>query len=862
MNFGEKNVRIRVKSLRSRHVRRIHRLQVFLLRFGFLCLLVGVGFGAYYGWKKFREVIADVPDVRTIELAPKGYVTHIRAVDGTDAEVLVGADANRTYVPLRDIPDNLQNAFIAIEDPGFRKHAGIYPIGTIRSFLSFIISGGKMSRGESTITQQLLKNQVFTGGSEGDFLASIRRRIREDYLALRVENAYSKDQILEYYLNTINLGQNTLGVEAASQRYFNKHVTELTLAECAVLAAIAKNPSSYNPIAHATKNKNRELNVLTAMKEQGMISAQEYEKAIDDDVGTRIQKCNVAYQGKQRVLSYFTDALIEDVVEDMKNELDYSETQALNSIYSGGLTIYTTQDTRIQKICDEEIADSSNYPKEVTYQLQYQLTVRHADGKEESFQTSDMKKWFREQGDKLPNYFPTEKKVRLAIRRYRRAVLLKSDNVIAESIRIIPQPQVSFVMMDPATGAVRALVGGRGDKNADPATNRATNTTRQPGETFDVLSTYLPALDTSGMTLATVQDDTEYYYPDTDRLVEDWYGTAYRGLTTMREAISQSINVIEVKTLDQVTPRVGYDYLLNLGFSTLVDGYSDDAGRIYTDITLPMANGVLTKGVTNEEMTAAYATIAGGGQYHKPHLYTKITDHDGKVLIDHEKAAGHRVMKKTTAWLLTDALQGVIRDENEKLLKFENSDMVSAGKGSTPVRSGDLWFMGYTPYLTGGIWCGMDGNGKLKNSSFHKKLWRRIMERANMGYVTKNTFPAPTGIVSAVICTKSGKLAIEDLCENALGGSCQRTEYFTEETLPKDTCDCHVKCRICKASGQLAGDACPKNEIEEIVYLQKKDEVAGIGKTADSTHIMPDSLIDSICRVHNPGNTVKNSKSK
>ena len=208
-------------------------------------------------------------------------------------------------------------------------------------------------------------------------------------------------------------------------------------------------------------------------------------------------------------------------------------------------------------------------------------------------------------------------------------------------------------------------------------------------------------------------------------------------------------------------------------------------------------------------------------------------------------------MKKTTAWLLTDALGDVVSNINSNHLAFKASGMALAGKNGASENSNDLWFVGYTPYLTAGIWCGYDGNKSQKNTTYHMDLWRKIMEEISEGYEIKTEFEKPEGLKSASICTKCGKLVIGDLCENAVGGSCSRLEYFTAETLPKDSCDCHVRCRICKSSGMLAGDGCPESEVYEVVYLQKKDEKAGEGKTTDSTRIMPDYLIDSLCDVHN-----------
>lgn len=850
MNYSEKNVVKRAKKLRSKWPARGRRVQVFLLRFGFFLLVCGALYSSYLGFRYIKDIIAEVPNTDAVDLIPDGYTTSILDDDGETVRVLVSSDANRQYVMLDQIPMNLQNAFIAIEDENYRSHDGIEPVTILKSAISRIMSGGVSSSGPLTITQQLLKNQLLSGGEEKDLLSGFRRRLKEEYMALRMETRYTKDEILEFYLNTINLGQNTSGVESASLRYFNKHAADLTLSECATLAGIAKNPSAYNPITHASRSRTRELMVLTAMQDQGFITSDQYELAIEDDTQSRIQRYNAEFTKKQKPTSYFTDALLQDVIADMKSELGYSETQAANALYTGGLTIQTTLDSDMQKICEEEINNEKNYPKDVSYQLEYQLTIQHPNGSAESFNFSDVKKWYSDRGEPIESFFPTRKKAEKVIAPFKKSMVRDTDTIIAESVNTVIQPQASFVLMDHKTGEIKALVGGRGTKIEQISGGRATDVNRQPGSTLGILSTYLPALDTAGMSLATVKDDSEYYYPGTDDPVKNQYGDTYMGLTTNRDAITNQVNVIAVKTLDQVTPRIGYDYLRNLGFSTLVDGYSDDAGRSLTDIALPMALGELTKGVNNLELTGAFATVADGGVYVKPHLYKKILDHDGNVLIDHTSTESKKVMKETTAWLLTDAMAESLSSMNAG---FKKSEMAVAGQSGASEDGNDLWFVGYTPYLTAGIWCGYDANRSQKEAEYHQDIWRKIMEKITLGSDSDVTdsFKRPDGIVEAKICTKCGKLAIDGLCEDATGGSCVRTEYFTPETLPVDSCDCHVRCKICKASGLLAGDGCPESDVYDVIYLQKKDEEAGAGKTMDSNLIMPEYLIDSICDVHN-----------
>lgn len=852
MNFSRTEVEKRARTLTSPNTKRQFKLQLITIRVAlvlllfFLCSVISALYGA------FRGILDSAPDIEDIRVSPQGYATTITDSAGISIQKLVGRDANREYVSLDQIPTNLQNAFIVIEDERFWSHKGVDFHGILRAFTVGILNGGDFNQGASTLTQQLLKNQVFGGGEETSMYARFERKLQEQYLAIQLEKKYSKKQILEYYLNTINLGQNTLGVQAASKRYFGKEVSGLTLSECAVLAGITQNPSAYNPILHPNRNRQKRATILTYLKDQGLITTEEYNEAINDPVYDRIQDIDQGIQKTPSVTSYFSDALIDQVVHDLKDKLGYTETQAYNAIYSRGLTITSTQNRSMQKICDNIINDKKYYPADSKYELTYRLTVKKADGSEANYDLNSMQSWYAvKKNKKIPSLFKKKSTARKLVKTYRSAIVKKGDTVSAETLQLVIQPQASFVLMDQKSGEVLALCGGRGTKTGSRTLNRATGSVRQPGSTFKVLSTYLPALDTAGMTLATVQDDAKYYYPGTKKKVKNWYGSSYRGLTSLRTAIADSMNIVAVKTLEQVTPKTGYDYLQNLGFTTLVDNYTDNEGRNYTDIALPMALGGLTKGVTNLELTGAFASIANGGTYHRPLFYTKVVDHDGNVLLDNTSSQEVRVMKDSTAWLLTSAMQDVIHDGTGKRLKFTHLSMPQAGKTGTSTGNRDLWFVGYTPYLTAGIWGGYDNSEKQENTSYHKDIWRTIMERLNKNFV-RVTFKKPKSVVSATICSKCGKLAIKDLCSKAVGGSCMKQEYFSRDSLPTDNCDCHVRHRICQVSGQLAGDQCPAGKIHSAVYLQKKETDPGSSNTADSALMVPSSVVDTICTIHNP----------
>lgn len=847
MNFGRQEMIQKQNKLTSSVSRIKHKTSVSIFRTLLVIFVVFVLVCVFAGYGVIKGVLDNAPAIDSIDVAPTGFATNLYDNNGKKIQRLVGSDANRIYRTIDQIPEVVQNAFIAIEDERFWTHNGIDVRGIFRAAFKGL-STSHFSEGASTLTQQLLKNQIFEGGNEDTFSAKLERKIQEQYLAIQLEDKLSKEQILEYYLNTINLGQNTLGVQAASKRYFGKDVSKLTLSETAVIAGITKNPSGLNPITNPEKNAERRQEVLDKMKEQGYITQEEYDEALADDVYSRIQlENNKQTTKKESAYSFFVDETIEQVAEDLQEKLGYSSTQAYNLIYRGGLKIYTTQDTAMQKICNQVINDPAMYSYVPSkYELTYRVTVITKKDKEKSYSEIDLERYFRQWNPDFTLYFDNEEDADVYVERFREAVLRRNKEILAESVSFSLEPQVSFVLMDQHTGQVKAIVGGRGKKTSSLSFNRASDSTRQPGSTFKILTTYLPALDKKGMTLASVVNDVQYNYPGTDIEVSNW-NFSYNGLTTLREGIKNSMNVVTIKTLEQVTPQTAYSYLLKLGFTTIVENRVTEDGQVFSDINYPMALGGLTDGVTNLELTAAYAAIANGGIYTKPIFYTKIVDHNGNVLIDNTPQTS-QVMKNSTAFLLTDAMKDVVTEGTGTRIRFQNLTMPVAGKTGSTTDDVDSWFVGYTPYLTAGIWSGYDNNKSLESTSFDKDIWRTIMEQIHAGYETKE-FEVPKSIVTANVCTKCGKLAVPGLCEYEIGGNRSRTEYFARGTEPTENCDCHIKVRVCKNSNQSPSPQCPASSIGYRVFLTKEDT----SPAADNAYLLPSGFEQQQCTYHSGG---------
>ena len=780
MNYGKKKAAKRQKKITSKSTMQGKRIVVRLFKALLICIVLAAVVGVAGGGLFIKKIIDDTPHVSASDVKPKGFTTFVYADDGsTEIERFVSSGSNRVYKSVDEIPKDLQHAFVAIEDERFYKHNGIDLQGIARAAVVGIARGGNFTEGASTLTQQLIKNNVFPNFTkEKTFYDKFQRKIQEQYLALQIEKKMDKSEIIESYLNTINLGQNCLGVQAASQRYFGKDVSDLTLSECAVIAGITQSPSTYDPITHPDNNKVRRNKVLKNMLEQGYISQKQYDEALADDVYARIQTTNTASQA-DNTYSYFVDALAQQVIQDLKDQLGYTDTQAYNAVYSGGLSIYSTQNQTMQQICDEEANDDSNYPGLKEYGLDYALTVTRADGSTENYGSNNIKNYVKETyGKDQGLLYSSEDAARAMVEEWK-ATIAREGDTYDERITITPQPQSSITIMDQKTGQIKAMVGGRGEKASSLGLNRAyQGSKRQPGSTFKILAAYAPALDSCDKTLATTIDDEPYTLKNGQVLRNA--NKQYGGTTPLREGIKRSINVVAVKLSDEITQELGYEYCQKFGISTLVKNKTIN-GKVFDDSTSQtLALGGITEGVYNYEMCAAYATIANGGEYNKPTLYSKVVDHDGNVLLD-GTGESHTVIKDSTAYLLTNAMEDVVNSGTGTACQLPN--MPVAGKTGTTTSNKDLWFCGFTPYYTCAVWGGYDDNKECDyDTSFRFRLWKGIMSRIHENLEEKD-FKVPSSVERKSICTITGKLA---------GSGCPSiTEYFAKDTLPAETCSGH-----------------------------------------------------------------------
>ena len=656
---------------------------------------------------------------------------------------------DRVWVDLEDIPKQLQLAFISVEDNTFYTHNGVNWKRTIGATIKWTGLLDDFTGGGSTITQQLIKNLT------DDKDTSVKRKLREIMRALELEKKYEKDDILEMYLNTIYFGQGAYGVHQAAKTYFNKDLKDLTLAECASIAGIVKNPYGYDLKRFPEKNAERRATVLYTMKEYGNISQAQYDQAMAEDVqaykDTGEEDDSSSYQ------TYFEDAVISVVKSDLQTKLGYSASMAEQLLYGGGLKIVTTLDPVIQSKMDAVFQDEDNFPGG-----------------------------------------------------------LGNDGTY---------PQASMVLMDPYTGQVKALYGGRGEKEGDLVLNRATQTYRSPGSSIKPITVYSPALEYGLVTPITVVDDV----PKDFTIRGDGTGwpynesRTYSGRTTILNGIAKSYNTVAVDLLQQLGVERSFNWATkNLGLTSLVESMSktlsDGSVKTYSDKDVsPLAMGSLTKGVTVLEMTAAYSAFVNDGQYTTPILYTKVYDADGKLLIDNEPVTTVAMSTKTRDYMI-QLLTGVVANGTGRKAAISGMDV--GGKTGTTSADNDRWFAGITPYYVGVVWFGFDQPQSLQKFSTNPalELWTRVMTSTLEGYENAK-FTLSTEMNKVSYCLDCGRLAT-DLCSNDIRGSRVATAYVAVEDVPKRNCDCHISVQLC--GNAVANSFCPEEGLRTVSLLNYK----------------------------------------
>lgn len=692
-----------------------------------------------------------------------------------EEERIYGSE-NSIYVPYSEIPQPLVDAFVSIEDHRFFSHNGVDWLTTGKAVVYYFT--GQSVAGGSTITQQLVKN--VTHEDE----VRIQRKVQEIFRAINLEKEYSKEEILEKYLNIVYLGNNCYGVQAAANLYFDKNVSELNLVECAALAAIVKNPSQYEPLYHDDDtydeetgdlikkgNTGRRNDVIFRMCELGKISTAEAEAAYTTDLNItyfeKQESANITNEGFH-VYSWYIESVIAKLKEDMVEQLGMSAEWAAKKVLSSGYKIYLPMDLDVQE----------------TLELVYE----------------NDKEYMPQSGSGL-------------------------------------QPESAMVVMDPYTGDVLGLVGGKGEKILNLGTNRATQAVRPPGSSIKPITVYAPALDAGLITYASVIDDTPLYFEETTNEEEldpypHNYPDTYRGLTTVNSAIARSVNTISLKILSELTVERSFAFAHDkLHIDSLIDSVTRSNGTVITDKGLAaLGLGQLNYGLTVEEITAAYCIFQNNGVYNTPNLYLYVTDSNDNMILYNEDDP-EIVISDETASIMTIMLQNVVQSGTASGITLKNSVDV-AGKTGTTNADFDRYFVGYTPYYVAGVWTGYDMNQTL--SAFgpnpSQQTWDTVMTMLHQKYIDEaasggeplKTFERSAGVIEVTYCKDSGLLC-SDACSLDPRGNRAETGYFTRETAPTEYCTTHVIVQKDASTGLIASPDCHAADLVSVALIQVTD---------------------------------------
>ena len=675
---------------------------------------------------------------------------------------------DRIMVSIDEIPEMLQNAFIAVEDARFYEHNGVDVKRIVGALVANFTSGS--TQGGSTITQQLIKQTVLSSEQ------SYKRKLQEAYLAMELETRYTKKQILESYLNTIFLGGSYYGVRVAAYGYFGKSLDQLTLRECAMLAGLTRSPNYYNPRSNFyTRNtegsstpditNNRTDYVLRQMRENGLITAQQYNAALDRSTASVLEKSPASTD--MYAYPHYVEYAISDVVDTFLDLNGLEDTSANryameNKLRTGGYSVYLCLDTEVQEIVEDTLANWSSYP-------------RLRDPSDKVYQSRN------------------------------------SDGTYTE----IEQPQAAACVFDYRTGELKAIVGGRYKPTTRKTLNRASGMTMPVGSSIKPLTVYAPAIDlgASPASIAYNMPVPISGWKDSsgkDSWPKNYGGGGYKGPQSFRSALRNSYNTAAAQILMTyvgVSRSVEYLHLM---------GIPDK--NINAD---PFGLALGSSGLTPVQMAVAFGTIANKGVYQQPLSFSRIVDSNGNVVVDmHQQQDRHQVFKPSTAYLVVDMLKEAVQSGTGTKAKI--SSQVVAGKTGTNSDSKGVFFAGMTGWYSGSVWIGHDNykalSSKATGGNAAAPLWQSFMEKIHKAKnldsreIIDGT-PSDYNLVRVTTCGVSGQLAT-DACYNDVNGYKTITDYWSADSVPTAYCSMHKSVSVCTESGLLATDYCPSYSVE------------------------------------------------
>ena len=777
---------------------------------GLVCMIVFVGILGNY----LQEDILPGANYNldNVSLDQTSFVYYVDGSGNIQQLQQIYTSADRQWASLDEIPEDLVNAAIAIEDKRFYQHQGVDWITTVKACANMFFGGGD-TFGGSTITQQLIKNLT------GEDSVTVQRKVMEIFRAQQFEKNYDKDTIMEWYLNTIYLGRGCYGVRSAAAEYFGKEIQMLTTAECASLISITNNPSIFNPFSSTfewnpgdeegvremtgkERNRVRQVNTLWVMREEGMLTEEEYEAALaqemvfkigidDADKWTTCERSSCAYEGiassfvkqgstyvcpvcggstalaenaSQEVYSYFVDTVLEDVARDLAehNGVDYDSLDKngkkywSNIIQRGGFHIYSTLDMKVQNAIDAVYTDLSQIP----------------------------------------------------------------------TTRSKQQLQSGIVVIDNRSGDIVGMAGGVGKKTEHDGWNIATDSKLQTGSAQKPLSVYAPAFESGAISPATVVPDLPVSYSGGAYPKND--SRTYSYSRTIFNAITYSVNAVSVRTLRMI----GYDYSFDFtkdkfGLSTMTDHYVNSSGQIKSDLgDSPLGMGALTVGATIRDVSAAYATFANDGVYREARTYTKVYDSLGNLVLDNTQDS-EKILSDKTVNYMNYCLQNAVLEGTGGAADFSGHNV--AGKTGTTSSNRDRWFCGYTGYYTAAVWCGYKQPEEIKLTGSSQnpaaRLFRKVMEPIHKGKSRASLY-STSGMRSYSVCLDTGEKAT-DACEKdiryyLLGRKRVNSALAYTGDGPEGTCDRHVMVEFCTTGGGVCTEYCEKFAEEETVKIDSR----------------------------------------
>lgn len=660
-------------------------------------LLIGVITGCIVGATSMVYVLAFLDkSVDSIDLVQLklNYTTKIYAYNSSgdlvEYETLHGSE-NREWVDYSEIPQYTKDAIVSVEDERFWKHHGVDWKSTAFACANMFFNLTDSNRGGSTITQQLIKNVT----KEDE--QSVNRKLKEIFKALELEKKYTKEQILESYLNVIALGNGCNGIQTAAQTYFGKDANSLTLAESAAIVGITKYPSAYNPFYHPEANQERQRYVLKKMLENGFIEQAEYDAAISEDYLANLNVSAKDKNSKQKYWSWYTEQIFSDVVRDLQERNGLTESEARFQLYNGGLKIYANVDIDLQ-----------NQAEEI----------------------------FKNQTGTKTDYWT----------KFPRSV----------------QPQCAIAILN-YEGEIKAIVGGRGAKNANRLQNHASQSRRQPGSAIKPLTAYGPAVEFGVLEYSTPVTDEQMTIKDNGKSIK-WPrndSRRYRGNIPVVKGLEVSANCVAARIVRYITPQKSYKFLTERLSIKLNEKDNNLA---------PMAVGALTDGVTVLEMASAYVVFGNNGIYYSPASYSLVTDQQGNTILENTSARGTRAMSEEAATIMNRMLRAPITGSSGTARSAKIGKFATFGKTGTTSDNKDRYFCGGTPYYVGACWFGYADNKKLEYTSrnYATQAWKYVMQAAHKGLDSKD-FNLSGNVVARSYCLETGGLASPNCPSTATG---------------------------------------------------------------------------------------------